>query len=168
MTDNSADGFRLDQPKANDLVGSPLLLAGSGGGFEATINVRILDGNGNVLLETFVMSTNLISAWQARIELPDPLPTTHGVVEVGPSTGGDVSPDRVSVPVFFGTAIVEGFRSYFLYTVQSGDTLSSIAAAQAPLYIGQGFQPIFEANRHILGNPNLVHPGTVLRLPSNF
>lgn len=75
----------------------------------------------------------------------------------------------VSVPVFFGTAIAPGFRSYFLYTVQSGDTLSSIAAAQAPLYIGSGFEPIFEANRHIIGdNPNLIHPGTVLRLVSDF
>jgi hypothetical protein len=37
--------------------------------------------------------------------------------------------------------------------------LSGIAAAQAPLYIGTGFQPIFEANRHILSDPNLIHPG---------
>ena len=74
----------------------------------------------------------------------------------------------VSVPVFFGPAIVSGFRSYFLYTVQRGDTLSSIAAEQAPLYIGSGFQPIFEANRHILADPDLIHPGTVLRLPSDF
>jgi nucleoid-associated protein YgaU len=52
--------------------------------------------------------------------------------------------------------------------VQTGDTLSGIAAAQAPLYIGTGFQPIFEANRHILSDPNRIHPGTVLRLPSDF
>lgn len=90
-------------------------------------------------------------------------------MQVGPSTGADESPGMVSVPVFFGTAIVPGFRSYFLYTVQPGDTLSGIAAAQAPLYIGNGFGPIFEANRHIIGdNPNLIHPGTVLRLPSDF
>jgi nucleoid-associated protein YgaU len=168
MTDGSAETFRLDQPQPNDLVGAPLLLAGSGGGFEATIDVRVLDGNGQVLLETSVTSTNLISPWQASIEIPDPPPTTRGVVEVGPSTGADESPARVSVPVFFGTAIVAGFRSYFLYTVQPGDTLSSIAAAQAPLYIGTGFQPIFEANRHILSDPNRIHPGTVLRLPSDF
>ena len=29
--------------------------------------------------------------------------------------------------------------------------------------------PIFEANRHIIGDdPDLIHPGTVLRLPSDF
>ena len=64
--------------------------------------------------------------------------------------------------------IVPGFRSYFLYTVQPGDTLSQIAVEQAPLYIGTGFQPIFEANRHVLSDPDLIHPGTVLRLPSDI
>ena len=166
MSDSLTAGFRVDQPQPHDLVGNPLLLAWSGGGFEATIGVRVLDGNGAVLLETFLTSTNLISAWQLSIALPDP-PTPRGVIQVGPSTGGDESPPMVSVPVFFGTAIVPGFRSYFTYTVQPGDTLSRIALEQAPLYIGTGFQPIFEANRHVLSDPDLIHPGTVLRLPSD-
>jgi len=52
---------------------------------------------------------------------------------VGPSTGADEAPPRVSVPVFYGAAIAPGFRSYFLYIVQTGDTLSGIAVSQAPL-----------------------------------
>jgi nucleoid-associated protein YgaU len=164
-----SEDFRLDQPRSNDLVGNPLLIAGSGGGFEATIVVRVLDGNGQVLVDTSVTSTNLISAWQASVALPEPPPTNQGVVQVGPSTGAEEAPPMVSVPVFYGTAIAPGFRSYFLYTVQPGDTLSGIAVSQAPLYIGVGFGPIFEANRHIIGDdPDLIHPGTVLRLPSNF
>jgi Immunoglobulin-like domain of bacterial spore germination/LysM domain len=169
MTEPLAESFRLDQPRANDLVGDPLLIAGSGGGFEATIALRILDSDGRVIVETSVTSTNLTSAWQATIQLPDPPPTKRGIVQAGPTTGGDEVPPVVSVPVFFGTAIAPGFRSYFLYTVRPGDTLSGIAAAQAPLYIGAGFGPIFEANRHVIGdNPNRIHPGTVLRLPSDF
>jgi len=164
-----SESFRLDQPRANDLVGNPLLIAGSGGGFEADIAVRVLDGNGQVLVETSVTNTNLTSAWQTSVSLPEPPPTNRGVVQVGPSTGADEAPPRVSVPVFYGTAIAPGFRSYFLYTVQPGDTLSGIAVSQAPLYIGNGFEPIFEANRHIIGDdPDLIHPGTVLRLPSDF
>ena len=164
-----SESFRLDQPRANDLVGNPLLIAGSGGGFEADIAVRVLDGNGQVLVETSVTSTNLTSAWQTSVSLPEPPPTNRGVVQVGPSTGADEAPPRVSVPVFYGTAIAPGFRSYFLYTVQTGDTLSGIAVSEAPLYIGNGFEPIFEANRHIIGDdPDLIHPGTVLRLPSDF
>ncbi len=164
-----SDSFRMDQPRANDLVGNPLLIAGSGGGFEADIAVRVLDGNGQVLVETSVTNTNLTSAWQISVPLPEPPPTNRGIVQVGPSTGADEAPPRVSIPVFYGTAITPGFRSYFLYTVQTGDTLSGIAMSQAPLYIGIGFEPIFEANRHIIGDdPDLIHPGTVLRLPSDF
>jgi len=169
MSESLLEAFRLDQPRANDLVGNPLLIAGSGGGFEAVIVVRVLAGNGQVLVQTSVTSTNLTSAWQSTVGLPEPPPTNRGVVQVGPGTGADQEPGMVSVPVFFGTAIAPGYRSYFLYTVQPGDTLSGIAAAQTPLYIGSGFGPIFEANRHVIGDdPNVINPGTVLRLPSDF
>jgi nucleoid-associated protein YgaU len=161
--------FRVDQPAPNDLVGGQLLVAGIGGGFEAVIDLRVLDANGRVLVQTSTTATNLISPWQAQITLPNPAPTKRGVVQAGPSTGADDAAPMISVPVFFGAAIAPGFRSYFLYTVQQGDTLASIAAAQAPLYIGSGPQPIFEANRHVIGDdPDRIQPGTVLRLPSDF
>lgn len=159
--------FRVDQPRANDLVGSPLLVAGMGGGFEGTIDIRVLREDGNVLLEAFTTANNLISAWQESVSLPDPLPSSRGVVEVGPSTGADEAPSRVSVPVFFGPAIISDYRSYTLYVVQRGDTLSSIAASE-PMFAGTGWEPIFEANGDILADPNLIHPGQVLRIPANF
>lgn len=159
--------FRVDQPRANDLVGDPLLVAGSGGGFEGTIDIRVLDGNGAVLLETFATSTNLISQWQASVDLPDPPPTRRGVVEIAESTGADTPRPRISIPVFFGTAIVPGFRSHLLHVVQPGETLSSIAEDE-DLYIGEGPGPIFQANRDILADADRIHPGTVLRIPSDF
>ena len=159
--------FRVDQPQPSDLVGDPLLIAGSGGGFEATIDIRVLDANGNEFVTTSVQSTNLISGWQQQVDLPDPPPTNRGVVEVAASTGSEQAEPRVSVPVFFGTRIVAGFRSYLLHVVQPGETLSGIAAAE-PLYIGSGFGPIFEANRDIIGDPNRIHPGQVLRIPADF
>lgn len=169
MSQALLEAFRLDQPQPNDLVGNPVLVAGAGGGFEASITLRVLDANGHVLIETSLTTTNLTSPWQSTVTLPDPPPTTRGVVQVGPGSGGDEEAAMVSTPVYFGTAIVPGFRSYFLYTVQPGDTLSGIAAAQAPLYIGSGFGPIFEANRHVIGDePDVINPGTVLRLPSDF
>ncbi len=103
--------FRVDQPQPNDLIGDPLLVAGTGGGFEATIDIRVLDGDGDVLLQTSAQSTNLLSAWQTQIGLPDSPPTPRGVIEVAPSTGADEPEARVSIPVFFGTAIAAGFRS---------------------------------------------------------
>lgn len=165
--DMTRSSFRIDQPRANDLVGNPLLVAGLGGGFEATIDIRVLDGNGNVLVTTFTTASNLISAWQEAISLPDPLPTSRGVVEVARSTGKDEPEPRVSVPVFFGPAIISDYHSYTLYTVKPGDTLSGIAASE-PLYAGSGWQPIFEANRDILANPDLIHPGQVLRIPAHL
>lgn len=159
--------FRVDQPKENDLVGNPLLVAGSGGGFEGTIDIRVLDGDGAVLVETFTTASNLVSAWQEAVSLPDPPPTTRGVVEVGPSTGKDEPEARISLPVFFGPAIISNYRSYALYVVQPGDTLSAIAASET-LYAGSGWQPIFEANRDILADPDLIHPGQVLRIPADF
>lgn len=159
--------FRVDQPRPNDLVGDPVLVAGIGGGFEATIDIRVLDAEGAVALETFAMSSNLIAAWQTSVDLPSTLTSTRGVIEVGPSTGADDPEPRVSVPVFFGTNIVSDYRSYLLHVVQPGETLSGIAASE-PLYSGSGFGPIFEANRDIIADPDLIHPGQVLRIPSNF
>jgi len=50
-----------------------------------------------------------------------------------------------------------------MYTVQSGDTLSAIAAQ----FYGDGnrYNEIFEANRPMLTDPNKIYPGQVLRIP---
>jgi nucleoid-associated protein YgaU len=49
------------------------------------------------------------------------------------------------------------------YTVQSGDTLSKIAAQ---LGVAGGWQQLADANTATISNPNLVFPGQVLRLPA--
>ena len=50
------------------------------------------------------------------------------------------------------------------YTVQSGDTLGKIAAAQ---YGDAGkYKIIFEANQPMLTDPNKIYPGQSLRVPS--
>jgi LysM repeat protein len=49
------------------------------------------------------------------------------------------------------------------YTVQRGDTLSKIA--QRTLGNGGRWKEIFDANRDQLNNPNLIYPGTVLKVP---
>lgn len=160
--------FRLDQPQPNDLVGNPVMIAGMGGGFEGTIGIRVLDGNGHRIASTFTNSAWMARPFQQSIELPDP-PTTRGVVQVGPDSG-ESDPPWVSVPIFFGVAIVPTYRSYFVYVVQQGDTLAGIAAeaAASGLYEGSGWQPIFQANEHIISDPNLIHPGMVLRIPAGF
>ena len=51
-----------------------------------------------------------------------------------------------------------------MYTVQSGDSLSKIAKA----HYGDAmkYPQIFEANRPMLTDPDLIYPGQVLRIPA--
>jgi len=50
------------------------------------------------------------------------------------------------------------------YTVESGDTLSRIAKAQ---YGKSGkWRAIYEANRDQIDDPDLIHPGQVLKIPA--
>jgi nucleoid-associated protein YgaU len=50
------------------------------------------------------------------------------------------------------------------YTVKSGDSLSKIA--QQHYGDGKKWRAIFEANRDLISNPDLIHPGQVLKIPS--
>lgn len=46
------------------------------------------------------------------------------------------------------------------YTVESGDNLSKIGAKY-----GITWKAIYDANRDILNNPDLIHPGQELKIP---
>lgn len=48
------------------------------------------------------------------------------------------------------------------YRVAGGDSLSGIAAAQD---VAGGWQAIYDANRDVISNPNIIQPGWVLRIP---
>lgn len=55
---------------------------------------------------------------------------------------------------------VSGGGGETYYTVQSGDSLSKIAANY-----GIKWQDIFEANRDQIKDPDLIHPGQKFRIP---
>ena len=50
------------------------------------------------------------------------------------------------------------------YTVKAGDSLSKIARHH--LGDGDKWHAIFEANRDQIDDPDLIHPGQVLKLPA--
>jgi nucleoid-associated protein YgaU len=54
-----------------------------------------------------------------------------------------------------------GFDGEESYTVAKGDTLSEIAGR----YDGVTWREIWEANRDQLDDPDLIHPGQVLKIP---
>jgi nucleoid-associated protein YgaU len=62
-----------------------------------------------------------------------------------------------------GTSADSGGTGARSYTVRKGDTLSHIAKA----HYGNAstWQRIYEANRDQLDDPDLIHPGQVLRIP---
>lgn len=64
-------------------------------------------------------------------------------------------------PADAGSEPVRNGRSY---TVEKGDTLSHIAKQ----FYGKAgaWQAIFEANRDRIDDPDLIHPGQVLRIPA--
>jgi nucleoid-associated protein YgaU len=49
------------------------------------------------------------------------------------------------------------------YTVKAGDTLSQIAKAH--YNDGSTYMKIYNANRDQLHDPDIIHPGQVLRIP---
>jgi len=49
------------------------------------------------------------------------------------------------------------------YTVKAGDSLSKIAAHHGG---GLTWQDIYEANKDQISDPNMIHPGQELRIPS--
>ena len=73
---------------------------------------------------------------------------------------------RKSNPLRYHQDEKEPNHDHHTTTTNSYRNVPLPAVSQAPLYIGTGFEPIFEANRHGIGDdPDLIHPGTVLRCP---
>lgn len=60
--------------------------------------------------------------------------------------------------------VVEPAPEAKFYTVQKGDTLGAIARDQ--LGAANRYMEIFEANKPMLKDPNLIYPGQVLRIPT--
>ena len=153
------------QPRPNDLVDDPVQVCGIGTGFEAVLGARVLDANGAVLKE-ISFQAGTMGVWgnfQIRIDLPNTLATTHGRLEVWGSSGSGRPIGKVVVPIVFGTALISPYIGFAQYTVQGGDTLSSIAEQ----FYGDPdmWQSIFEANRNQISNPDLIFAGQVLRVP---
>jgi len=75
------------------------------------------------------------------------------IKEIGGDPPSDIEADiKVEVTDYYGT-----------YTVKSGDSLSKIAKK----YLGSAnrYMDIFNLNTDILKNPDLIHPGQVLKIP---
>lgn len=73
-----------------------------------------------------------------------------------PKTGMDEMP-RAEIPT------LEEEQKYSFYTIQRGDSLSKVAKR----YYGDAMRwpELFEANREVIQNPDLIYPGQQIRVP---
>ena len=88
--------------------------------------------------------------------MPDPKGPSPDFSDVksGSSSAGQGSSASASRPM----------ERELTYTVQRGDSLSKIAQDQYG--DGKKWKAIYEANRDQINNPDLIHPGQVLKIPS--
>jgi nucleoid-associated protein YgaU len=98
--------------------------------------------------------------------MPDPkgpLPDFSDV-KGGSSSPKGARPDFSDVQSGSSTTGAPAHDREVSYTVRSGDSLSKIAQDQYG--DGKKWKAIFEANRDQITNPDLIHPGQVLKIPS--
>lgn len=70
-----------------------------------------------------------------------------------------IDPDYRSADVVMNIEVVEKVSRE--YTVEIGDSLSKIGKAY-----GVSWQDIFEANKDIISNPDVIQPGWKLKIPT--
>jgi hypothetical protein len=154
----------VEQPLDWDIVDNPAMVGGIGSGFEGDFVVRVRDGDGNELNTITVhRGGGLWANFQVQIPFENAT-TSKGTLEVFDVSAKDGSEvNKVIVPIIFGSVIRPQYQGFLPYSVQSGDTLSSIAAR---FYNDENdWEPIFEANQNQITDPNLIFTGQVLRIP---
>ena len=158
--------IRVRQPRPHDIVDDPIEIAGVGTGFEGTLQVRVRDNRGNELAQKHFMAggTGIWGNFFLRLDVPEVPANPHGTLEVyeGSAEDGSEINKRV-VRIVFGASLTQPYMGFAVHTVVSGETLSGIAEQW---YGDPGkYRRIFQANRHLLEDPDVIVPGQELRIP---
>ena len=158
--------IRIDQPRAFDLVGNPILVGGIGTGFEATLNYRVHEGHDEVTgFFTVGGGTGEHGQYQLQIDVAGAAFTLDRVfvevLELSAADGSEIN--KVIVPVILGPRIVSNYIGYREHLVRRGDTLWAIAE----VHYGNGseFLKIVRANPNQISDPDLIFPGQLLKIP---
>jgi nucleoid-associated protein YgaU len=156
----------IQQPQSFDLVGNPILIAGNGTGFEATLNYRIQDGHDERSgFFNVGGGTGEHGQFQISVDLSNAAFQLDRIfIEVFEESARDGSEiNKVIVPVIYGPRIVPGYVGYRLHEVKGGDTLSAIARE----HYGEAnrFHDIVRANPTIISDPDRIFVGQVLKIP---
>jgi nucleoid-associated protein YgaU len=158
--------IRIDQPRAFDVVGNPILVGGIGTGFEATLNYRVHEGHDEVTgFFNVGGGTGEHGQYQLQVDVAGAAFTLDRVfVEVFELSAADGSEiNKVIVPVILGSRIVTNYIGYREHLVRPGDTLWAIA--EANYGSGSRFPDIVRANPNQITDPDLIFPGQLLKIP---
>jgi nucleoid-associated protein YgaU len=156
----------LRHPRAHDIVDDRVEVAGVGTGFEGTLSARLRDAGGNqIATRSFdAGGTGIWGNFFFRIDTPGVPSQPQGTLEVFESSAKDGSEiHKQVVPIVFGRSLVDPYQGFAVHEVTAGETLSAIADQ----WYGDParFPTIFEANRNLLTDPNVIFPGQMLRIP---
>ena len=156
--------IRMDQPRPFDLVGSPVMIAGIGTGFEATINFRVHDGHDEVTGPITVGGgTGEHAQFQVKAKVANAAFQLDRVFvevfEVSAKDGSELH--KVTRPVLLGSRMVKGrYIGYREHVVKQGDTLTKIAKKHKVTV-----ERLVRANAQEISDPDLIHPGQIVRIP---
>jgi nucleoid-associated protein YgaU len=153
-------------PRQNDIVDDPVEVAGVGTGFEGTLVARLRNAGGQEIAQQSFEAggTGIWGNFFFRIDMPGVPSRPRGTLEIFEASAKDGSElHKRVIPILFGRALEDPYHGFAVYTVKSGDTLSSIATE----FYGDPdrFRTIFQANRNVLEDPDEIFVGQELRIP---
>ena len=155
-------------PRPDDIVDDPVEVAGIGTGFEGTLVARLRNATGQEIAKRSFQAggTGIWGSFFFRIDVPGIPNRPRGTLEIFEESAKDGSElfKRV-VPILFGRALQNPYHGFAVYTVKSGDTLSSIA--QEFYNDPDRFTTIFQANRTSSTTPTRSSPDKSCASPSN-
>jgi len=95
--------IKIESPKINEAIKSPVVISGQASVFEAVLQTRIKDASGLILAQTQIMTAEgqTMSPFSASIKYKKPT-KTNGTVEVfvnSPKDGSETN--KLTIPVIF-------------------------------------------------------------------
>lgn len=160
---------RIHHPQPYDIVDDPVSVAGIAGAFEGVIGQAVVrDASGSVIGSTSV--NGRIGMGFSNFEVTIPMTATPtggplGTIEIEPDDPSGLGGNTVVVPVAFGNALIAGYAGFITHRVVAGNTLGKLATTYYGANNATNRNRIFNANRDILVNPNLIIVGQELRIP---